>query len=155
MGKKEPLLGEHKEPSPRPWPGNSLACSLLHSAHLPASPCGMHLPGHPMSQPLLLRLRDQVKTARGSWTLAPHSPACVDFLRAFLMSSSVLLLSLISSCWVFISRSLCRSVRAFRAWGPRTWRSRSRGADPGGSHESCGLPSPFLGRVLSFSSFCK
>lgn len=50
--------------------------------------------------------------------VAQSSPAWVDFLRAFLMSSSVLLLSLISSCWVFISRSLCRSVRAFRACGP-------------------------------------
>ncbi len=43
-------------------------------------------------------------------------PACVDFLRAFLMSSSTLLLSLISSCWVFNSRSFCRSTSAFRAW---------------------------------------
>lgn len=42
-------------------------------------------------------------------------PACVDFRRAFFMSSSVLLLSLISSCWVFTSRSFCRSARALRA----------------------------------------
>lgn len=43
-------------------------------------------------------------------------PACVDFRRAFLMSSSVLLLSLISSCCVFTSKSFCLSARALRAY---------------------------------------
>lgn len=43
-------------------------------------------------------------------------PAWVDFRRAFLMSSSVLLLSLISSCCVFTSRSFCLSARALRAY---------------------------------------
>lgn len=42
-------------------------------------------------------------------------PACVDFLRAFLMSSSIFVLSLISSCWVFTSRSFCLSASALRA----------------------------------------
>lgn len=43
-------------------------------------------------------------------------PAWVDFRLAFLMSSSVLLLSLISSCCVFTSRSFCLSARALRAY---------------------------------------
>lgn len=72
------------------------------------------LPGKVAISSLLLYSCDLVRHT------AQSSPACVDFLRAFLMSSSVLLLSLISSCCVFISRSLCRSVRAFRAWGPKT-----------------------------------
>lgn len=42
-------------------------------------------------------------------------PACVDFLRAFLMSSSIFEFSLISSCWVFTSRSFCFSASALRA----------------------------------------
>lgn len=44
-----------------------------------------------------------------------YSPAWVDFRLAFLISSSVLLLSFTSSCWVFISRSFCLSVKAFLA----------------------------------------
>ena len=44
-----------------------------------------------------------------------YSPAWVDFRLAFLISSSVLLLSFTSSCCVFISRSFCLSVKAFRA----------------------------------------
>lgn len=56
--------------------------------------------------------RDWDAQLKGS---ACHWPACVDFRRAFLMSSSILLLSLISSCWVFNSRSFCRSERALRA----------------------------------------
>ena len=43
-------------------------------------------------------------------------PACVDFRRAFLMSSSCLFMCLMSSCWVFTSRSFCLSARALRAY---------------------------------------
>lgn len=75
-----------------------------------AAPSGVTVSGHHLQPPPLCPC-DQLGVAQSS-------PAWVDFLRAFLMSSSVLLLSLISSCWVFISRSLCRSVRAFRACGP-------------------------------------
>lgn len=58
----------------------------------------------------------------GHWPWGPGGfepwlwPACVDFRRAFLMSSSILLVSFISSCWVFSSSSFCRSLRAFRAY---------------------------------------
>lgn len=52
-------------------------------------------------------------------------PAWVDFLRAFLMSSSCLLLSFTSSCCVFTSRSFCRSARAFRAWNEQNQSSAS------------------------------
>lgn len=67
------------------------------------------------------------------WTSDPSPwPACVDFLLAFLMSSSILVLSLISSCCVFTSSSFCLSARALRAcqkknvwkkFGQRIWES--------------------------------
>lgn len=127
--------------SPPPaGPGHSATaphCSLVH---------GLHLRGDPTSQASAFCAPGAQVGSGEAGRPRPRSPACVDFLRAFLMSSSVLLLSLISSCWVFTSRSLCRSVRAFRAWGPTTRGSCSRGPEPGRPRRVRGLASPLLGR---------
>lgn len=106
----------------------------------------LHLRGDPTSQASAFCAPGARVGSGEAGRPRPRSPACVDFLRAFLMSSSVLLLSLISSCWVFTSRSLCRSVRAFRAWGPTTQGSCSRGPEPGWPRGVRGPASPLLGR---------
>lgn len=132
------ISGPTSGPTQRPWKGqhelDSPHCNLGVAYLLPFSSLEIH--GHGAGR----RHKRHFKGEDGNWE-GPHhwtgsltsrpvpslcagigrtllgSPAWVDFRRAFLMSSSVLLLNLISSCWVFISRSFCRSVRALRAWG--------------------------------------
>lgn len=137
---------QRRSPPPQPGPGTHLRG---HPACQPPPSCASEaLDTPPANLPATPRPRGRVREAGRP---RPHSPACVDFLRAFLMSSSVLLLSLISSCWVFISRSLCRSVRAFRAWGPTTQGSYSRGSEPGRPRPFCSPTSLLLGKGPLFS----